>query len=344
MSSFDGDDKSEIETVKALLEAEKQKNSELEEQCDLLAATNYDLREEVDKLKMKLRIYTALKDDENKGVQRDDDRLGDAASDSAKAKEEISKMKTELYSAYPVEGGVSNVSYANKVRLRISNPCGASNPLCVSFCYPTDLKVSCSADSGEFASVDDVVLCGGADKSITAYSLDGVKMKSWGMGAPVLSISTWSNFVACSTMDGSIAVVDLSKFQYGAYSGYEATTEECADSENDGFIRFNNHSKYVVKILFSDDGMYIASLSYDRTINLYEYSAEASNWVLKSTFDFDTTPEAMLFLPEKQEKQEKQENAANGDAPVSTTNWKLLIAGKFKMLFFYTVGILYNMQ
>ncbi|KAI8063432.1 WD40-repeat-containing domain protein [Gilbertella persicaria] len=82
--------------------------------------------------------------------------------------------------------------------------------------------------------------------------------------APVLSIAfhpTCSGLMMTTSMDGTVALVNT-----------DHEPEFGADTEKEGLHQhFKDHQKYVVQGLFSlEDGHYMATASYDRTVCLYQ--------------------------------------------------------------------------
>jgi WD40 repeat protein len=65
-------------------------------------------------------------------------------------------------------------------------------------------------------------------------------------GSVVLCVALHENLLACGSMDGSLHVIDL--------------------STNQPVFAVKDHAKYVVRVGISDDGQWLASASYDKTI------------------------------------------------------------------------------
>lgn len=112
---------------------------------------------------------------------------------------------------------------------------GGMNVLCVCF--------ACAGN-------DEIVISGGADKSIRLFSRSGGELSYIFASAPVLSLDSHLSMVAFSCMDGSHGIFDTSDTKH------VVTLQE-------------THSKYVVCVRWSCSGAFLATASYDKTVNVY---------------------------------------------------------------------------
>ncbi|ORY93644.1 WD40-repeat-containing domain protein [Syncephalastrum racemosum] len=83
--------------------------------------------------------------------------------------------------------------------------------------------------------------------------------------APVLSLDfhpLLPHLLLTSSMDGTCAIVDTAKSVQDQNDGHDP----------DAYVvqRFRDHTKYVVRALFSSDGTYLATASYDATLCVYQ--------------------------------------------------------------------------
>ncbi|GAA6008029.1 hypothetical protein JCM11491_006583 [Sporobolomyces phaffii] len=117
-------------------------------------------------------------------------------------------------------------------------------------------------------------------------------LESHSFPSPVLSFvqhsdERYSQFVTCGTMEGSLNVLDL------------VTREKV--------VQLRDHNKYIVRVVWSRDGRFLATLGYDKLIHVYSTS------ITPATSDSDsptislslahklhprTNPEAAVFLPD----------------------------------------------
>lgn len=101
--------------------------------------------------------------------------------------------------------------------------------------------------------------------------------------APVLSIQfhpVTPHLMLTTSMDGTSVLVDTSK-------------------EGEIYQRFHDHQKYVVQGLFSSDGRYMATASYDRMISVYKQDADGRYQLAKQLGPFVGNVETICFLPEE---------------------------------------------
>mmetsp|Transcript_6124 Transcript_6124/g.9241 ORF Transcript_6124/g.9241 Transcript_6124/m.9241 type:complete len:427 (-) Transcript_6124:31-1311(-) len=163
--------------------------------------------------------------------------------------------------------------YASVNHLRIDNASNGLNVLCSAYC---------NLGGGE------VVACGGVDKSLRVYdAVTGLPVFQHEFSAPLLAMAVNGTLVACSMMDGGLAVVDLSK----AIGGDET-----------GVGVWRNHTKYVVSVGWSDEGKYLFTCSHDKSVVLYrrrvvEGSCEGVDLEVVSQMRFQSTPECAIFAP-----------------------------------------------
>jgi WD40 repeat protein len=158
---------------------------------------------------------------------------------------------------------------ADTLHTRIENACGGMNALCVDFC-------TCEGN--------DVIACGGVDKVLRIHSIStegSALLQSYSLSAPILAIDSYGSLVGCSLMDGHHAIVDIA-----------------GDQDKEAVTIFKDHTKYVVCIKWSPDGCFLATVSHDKTINLYKRSinSEGKMMMVKvHTARFTVTPEYAVF-------------------------------------------------
>ncbi|GAA5863263.1 hypothetical protein JCM3774_000833 [Rhodotorula dairenensis] len=96
------------------------------------------------------------------------------------------------------------------------------------------------------------------DRTLKVYRSDSFELlESFSLPSPALSIAqhpspSQARFIACATMEGSLSVIDVVSREVVA--------------------RVKDHNKYIVKVAFSPDGNYLATLGYDRLINIYRFA------------------------------------------------------------------------
>ena len=93
---------------------------------------------------------------------------------------------------------------------------------------------------------------------------------------PVLSVDACldRNLMACGSMDGSVVLYDLNLF----------SIKQC----------LKDHARFVVKCAFSITGQFFASISYDKSLKVYELVGQ--DYRLVHTAQFATNPETLLFI------------------------------------------------
>ena len=89
-------------------------------------------------------------------------------------------------------------NYTKTKYCRIENACEGKNVICVAF----------MKSSNNIGEESNFVLCGGVDSSLSCYRcVDGEKQFSIKLSSPVLALDVKGSFIACSMMDGTIAVM-----------------------------------------------------------------------------------------------------------------------------------------
>ncbi|KAL8280816.1 hypothetical protein RQP46_006820 [Phenoliferia psychrophenolica] len=142
------------------------------------------------------------------------------------------------------------------------------------------------------------------DRTLKVYSSESYELlHSQQFPSPVLSIAVHPRhlrFVVAGMMEGSLHLLDL-------------VTLDVVQKEKD-------HNKFIVRTAWSDDGHWIASIGYDRTVNIYQVletrptgdganalldgeepdelaSTPKLSIVLRHTHECKSNPEAVIFLP-----------------------------------------------
>ena len=168
----------QIQALTSQLEAEKRKNEQLEDECDLLAMDNDRLRTEVQELHRRIPVHdTSLP------------AMASAGDDDKSA----SSSNTIALDVFIVGDG----QYANRLRKHIQNASSGKNVL------STSIYHSVSNDK-----IPDVVFCGGVDAYLRGYDVStGIEIYGEKTSAPVLCIDSHDPYVACGMMDGSMMVM-----------------------------------------------------------------------------------------------------------------------------------------
>ncbi|GAA5983325.1 hypothetical protein JCM10908_000242 [Rhodotorula pacifica] len=99
------------------------------------------------------------------------------------------------------------------------------------------------------------------DRTLKIYRSDSDSssfelLESFSLPSPALSVAqhplpSQARFIACATMEGSLSVIDVVSREVVA----------CV----------KDHNKYIVKVAFSPDGEYLATLGYDKLIHIYRF-------------------------------------------------------------------------
>ncbi len=161
-------DEAEFAALKIAFENEKKARVGLEEECDLLAFDNDRLNGELAKLK-------AIIESNNWSDKK------------------VTNTSLDGTEGDPVDIFVDGDNkYANTLYRKILDANGGKNVL--STCFLVDGSV-------------DILLSGGVDGVLNGYSIDGIKLFSYVFAAPVLAIDVHGLTIACSLMDGGLAVV-----------------------------------------------------------------------------------------------------------------------------------------
>lgn len=118
------------------------------------------------------------------------------------------------------------------------------------------------ADTGAIATA-------AVDRTVKLTGQDGSEQVFRHHAAPVLSLDfhpLLPNLLLTSSMDGTCAIVDTAQ-----------TDPDQTDSlHSDACViqRLTDHTKYVVRAIFSSDGTYLATASYDATLCIYQVQAQ----------------------------------------------------------------------
>lgn len=207
---------------------ERARRVELEEENDLLALANVQLQNELAVFRKAsggrgpAGLSAAGFRTSAAGVAGDDGEAGNNGNDGG----------------VPLLGFDGDGRFANQAKCVIDNACGSMNVLSVSFC-----NASSSADAAE------LVACGGTDNCVSVYDIEtAAQVSKFSLTAPILMLDSFGCLLACSMMDGGVALINLGS----------------------GDVRhLKDHSKYVVGVRWSPDGRYLASVSHDKSVHLY---------------------------------------------------------------------------
>lgn len=327
--------KDEIVRLRAQLRKEHSARLELEETCDLLALANQDLHDQVARLTSKLRIYTALADPALPPPPPG------AMANGLLVESPHVPVAAAAHLPAPTRGPTCHIS------CRVEQACGASNPLSVTFVYPYDELPNAMTEPNVGSVAASMVAVGSADKCVRLYSMTGALVGQWQLDAPVLWISAHAHMLCAGCMDGCSVLIDCSaqagcvvEMSRGKGSTGTASLDASAsaadagadaDAEPSTLQHLRKHGKYVVCTCFSPGGLFLATLSYDRTIHLYSRSRRSgkvrSAWIFQTTFSFPTTPESMVFLPAPAPQSVIDGNDA-GVASSAMHGWRLVVAAR----------------
>ena len=244
----------ESKLSKAMLRIE-----ELEEECDLLAFEN-------DRLRTKLQTMEGSSAVAESAIV-DKDRL----SPTGLKNDAVIVNWDELLR----EG---NNRFARTLKIRIENACGGSNVVCAAI-------VHCIDDTA------DIIVCGGADKTLRCFTLhNSTQISCFNLSAPPLSIDVFNQFFASSLMDGSLVIASVSR---GETSHTELVSVDL-------IATFKDQNKYAVCVKWSPDGELLATACYDKTVALYKKHISMDgelSFVKVTILRYHVTPEAVVFVP-----------------------------------------------
>lgn len=166
----------ELAELRRLLEEEKVYRIEVEEERDFLLRDNDRLRQELAALQHKSTLFP---------------NMIDPVSDKA------------FNSSSNVTASVVNSQCKpiDKLMAKIDNASGGKNVVACS------VQTLPSSDGDGDATNADVVLCGGVDNAVSAYTICGSLLFTLPMPAPVISMDCFADQVLCGMMDGSHSFV-----------------------------------------------------------------------------------------------------------------------------------------
>lgn len=255
------------------IENEIKKRKELDEECDLLAFENDRLKRELEKALLQVSEFKSaitLKDNNDK-ISNDDN--------------------IEDCSDILIEG---NGNYATKEISRLNDVCNGANALC-----------------SIFTSNDGIIACGGADRAITFCSIEKPtssssikKLFSINLSSPILTMDQHNSIVVAGMMDGKHIIIDLNNEinKRDEENKLINENEEINDQginlniNNNYYNIINNHSKYVIGIKWSSDGEFLATGSYDKSVNLYKKSNTTNELIKISVLRYLTNVESITFI------------------------------------------------
>lgn len=232
MSEFLSDiDTETVSALKLRLTEEKSKRKDLEEELDLLAFENLQLRNQVGELQKRLAAAEC-------------DGYASRPISSASAETSPVDVEHADYSDLLADGdGI----YPKIPVKKLSDVCGGGNVLASKY-----MTVQ---------GANDIVIVGGVDKTLRGVDLNSSNVLfQITFAAPVLSISCHVNKIACGMMDGSFAVVIIDENELK--QGGTLSTNKCWEVKG--------HTKYVVDVRWSSDGKYLATASHDKSVLLYK--------------------------------------------------------------------------
>eukprot|EP01031_Cornospumella_fuschlensis_P028909 gene28909-34885_t len=209
----------EVAVLQAKLQQAEEKIQQLEEENDLLALENDLLR---------TKVNTQQLDKESK--------------DSTAVNESVKQVPLEMIAA-------GNNDYAKRAIHTLANACGGKNMICVAYFLSPDCE-----------ELPDMIVCGGVDGVITGYDLQmGVKMFSVRASAPLLCMASAGAYVACGTMDGSLAVL-----HFADLSATTPLVTTYTHHSNKPVCVWHHTSKYIYCNSEGDSAVYVYDLCTQR--------------------------------------------------------------------------------
>lgn len=255
----------------------------LEDEADLLAVANSDLRRENAFLREKIASLESI---ENTGGE--DQRKRETGT------KEATQASMFTLPGLLVDEEKSQSGYIQKEISRKNGVCDKSNPICVAFGTR-----ECFLSLSEWTSLDDpnpdtdcLVHVGGADRKLYTYFYRShdhswILASTIDVPAPILSVECFGTSAICALMDGNLAIVDIGK-------AARASTGE--NGSNEGISLQKNTTKYLSRATFSKDGRTIAAVCpNERKVVLYREEGGASGWGLGATLTFEKAPESAAF-------------------------------------------------
>lgn len=274
--------------------------AELEEEADLLAVANADLRKENTSLKGKVASL------ESRVVSH---MAGDKDSDDDRRKKELtSQVPIFTLPGLSVDDSKSRSGYIQNMVCKHDDVCGKSNPICVTFGSKETLNILEGCE-GIDVDTDCLVHVGGADRKLYTYIYKPgdprfILIECLDLPAPLLSAECCGRDVICSLMDGNLAVVrhshkKKSKKSHGHHQ--HEVVKRLASSVQ----LLKASSKYLSCAIFSEDGKTIAGVCpNEKKVILYRHqqSGEGGDmsggeeWALLATLSFEKAPESAVFV------------------------------------------------
>jgi len=245
----------EIERLKAELAAEREKNAALEEECDLLAMENERLRNGPNKNTGRSRNYPPPPPSESSAS---------SASPSAVSFEPTYSTEVMIDSNQP---------YPNTVKRKIANASDGKNVISTTFFYDAEMGYN-------------LVFSGGVDSTIRGYDVStGVQLYSHRVQAPVLVLAACPPYLAAGMMDGSLVVIKFAPLDNNNLDNEQAPLVSV----------FKPHSKYVIAVAWSPDGLFLACAAHDQSATIFRRNA-LGEYEVAHKLSYAHTPEALVFV------------------------------------------------
>ena len=276
----------------------KERIAQLEDENDLLATANVDLRRELTKVKKKLEIFTALSD---RGAD------GETPSREALPPAPANKKGPERKDLLPlpkliVDDAASNSTYAKTEVARITDVCGNMNPICVVFSTGETHTRLDEHFKEKVEGASTLVLVGGVDKIVRVYAYSHKRNQHSELfrvevSAPVLGIECCGDQAACALMDGTMAVMHLPTASTRALDNKESTpTMSFSSWGQPGLTSLKHHSKYLACVAFNAEATVLCAVCPgERAISLYRESDGA--WAFLASLTLDASPESAVYMP-----------------------------------------------
>jgi COMPASS component SWD3 len=149
------------------------------------------------------------------------------------------------------------------------------------------------------------VATGAVDRTITVTDLPSGKAvwKSAPRGGSVLSVALHPAdplLLLSGDMNGEVVVSRAAVAPPAVGGGADEPEPEPEPEPEAPLAKFQEHTKYVVRVLWSPDGTRFASASYDKSVCLYaEEEPGSGTWKLEHKWLFAGTVECILFVTEQ---------------------------------------------
>lgn len=218
---------------------------------------------------------------------------GNASSNDIHSVDEVeSASSATLDSLKADEGEIfleGNYDYAHEAKATIENAAGGKNVIATAF-----LCLEGDSNEDKENNRTDLLVCGGVDATISFYAISSTgcrysseppqKVYSLKTTAPVLTLAVQKTTVVAGLMDGSV---------YFLYCSHIRDSSRFSE-ETPISVICKEHNKYVVGLKWSRDGLYLVSISHDKSMVVYKNAGlgEMERWKYIQ-FSAEQTPESI---------------------------------------------------